>query len=156
VSKVNRNLVIAAETLGVLGLLIVGLSVLTPLTPLTGEYMIRSTASLQTPPEVEVYWDITTLELVTEIPWGELEPNETKSITVYTKNAGNTDFTCYVTTVEWTPTNAEDYITLDWDFGNSPLKVGRIRTTLLTLRISEDITGIINFNFSIIITAVEA
>ena len=152
-SKINRNLVITAETLGVLGLLIFGLSALTPL---TDEYMIRSTASLQTPPNVEVYWDITTLELITEIAWGELEPSETKSITVYTKNVGNIDFTCYVTTVEWTPINAEDYITLDWDFGNSPLKVGRIRTTVITLRISEDITVITNFSFNIIVTAVEA
>ena len=42
--------------------------------------MIRNTASLQTPPEIEVYRDITTLDLITEIAWGELKPNETKTV----------------------------------------------------------------------------
>lgn len=147
----DKNLIPA----GVLGAMTLAVLALVTLSPMTTEYRIESFASLQLPPEIGVYWDITGLEDVHEIGWGELEPGETKTITVYTKNAGNVDFTGSMTTVEWIPTNAGDYITLDWDFGDSPLKIGRIRITLLTLRVSEDITEITNFSFDIIITAME-
>lgn len=151
--SLKDRILIPAGIIGILSLVVAGIIVLTPLTAV---YRIESFASMQTPPEVDVYWDITGLDEVYEIRWGELEPGETKTVTVYTKNVGNVAFTGYMTTDEWTPSNAGDYITLDWDFGNSPLKVGRIRTTLLTLRIDEYITGITNFSFQIIITVTEA
>jgi hypothetical protein len=152
VSKVNKSVLIPVTILGALALSVAGL---VNLSLMTGTYEITSSASVQTPPEIGVYWDITTLDDVTEIAWGDLEPGETKSVTVYVKNTGETVFTGSLSTDSWNPPEASDFITLDWDFGSNPLKVGRIRTTQLTLRVDSGITGITVFNFTIIITGTE-
>lgn len=154
-SKINKNLLIPVGVLGVLSLVITGIITMTQM---TGVYTIGSSADLQTPPEIGVYWDITTLDTVTHINWGVLNVSTvevSKTVTVYVKNKGNIDFTGSLSTDNWNPSGANDFITLDWDFGSNPLKVGRVRTTQFTLRVSPEITGITDFNFTIIITGTE-
>lgn len=152
-SAVNiKKLLIPTGILGVLSLIIAGIVMLAQM---TGVYMIESFAGVQTPPEIGVYLDITGLEEILEIRWGELKPGGMRTLIVYVKNKGNSAFTASLSTVDWNPPEAGDFITLDWDFGSSPLKTGRIRTTRLTLRVDLDITGVTNFNFTIIITGTE-
>ena len=151
----NKNLLIPAGILGILSLVVASIIVTTQM---TGVYTIGSSASLQTPPEIGVYWDITTLDDVTHINWGVINISTvevSKTVTVYVKNKGNTDFTGSLSTEDWNPSEASNFITLDWDFGSNPLKVGRIRTTQFTLRVSPEITGITDFNFTIIVTGTE-
>lgn len=151
----NKNLLIPVGILGVLSLVVTGIITMTQM---TSTYTIGSSASVLAPPEIGVYWDITTLDDVTHINWGVINISTvevSKTVTVYIKNKGNTDFTGSVSTEDWSPSGANNFITLDWDFGSNPLKVGRIRTTQFTLRVSPDITGITDFNFTIIITGTE-
>lgn len=147
-----KKILIPTGILGVLSLIVASIVMLAQM---TGVYMIESSAGIETPPEIEVYWDITAMDSVTHIAWGELEPGDTKTVTVYVKNAGNTDFTGSLSTDNWNPSEASAFISLDWDFGSSRLKVGRIRTTKFTLRVDSGITGITTFNFTIIITGTE-
>lgn len=126
-------------------------------------YTISNYAQVSTPPEVGVYWDITTLDECTHIAWGQFNVTGTsddeKTITLYVKNEGTSNFIGYIDAVGWIPANAEGYIYLSWDFGDYPLKVGRIRTTSFTLRVDQDITyispSITDFSFNITITVTE-
>lgn len=141
--------------------MLIAITSMVSLSPLVDTYLITTFGStmVETPPDIEVYWDITAQNPVTEIAWGEIdisgEDNST-DVTVYVANEGPDEFYGSITTETWNPSHSDQYITLSWDFGDSPLKSGRIRKTRFTLRVDHDIVNssphITNFNFTIVVT----
>jgi len=102
---------------------------------------------------VGVYWDQSCTNTTSSINWGILEPGTNKNVTVYIKNEGNSAFTLAKTTSNWSPSNAVNYITLDWNYGGQTLSVNQVIPVKFTLSVSSSITGITNFSFDITITA---
>jgi hypothetical protein len=102
-----------------------------------------------------VYWDPTALNPVTHIDWGELEPGQLANKTIYIKNEG--DVTIYATTFwdeeSWTPTGGCQYFDLSWDFGNKTVRPNFARRVILQLHVHDDIMGITDFSFDIVIDA---
>lgn len=98
---------------------------------------------------IGVYWDVTSTQKCTSIDWGTLSPGQNKTVTVYVKNEGESPITGSFNTSDWNPPEASNYITLQWDFGGSPLQPGRVRETHFTLIVSQNITGIETFYFTI-------
>jgi len=102
---------------------------------------------------VEAYWDAGCTEEVTEIDWGTLEPGSQTDTTFYVNNQGNMPVTLSLDTEAWSPSEAQTYMSLDWDYDGSPVNPDTAIPVRMTLTVSADITGITAFSFQLVITA---
>ena len=100
---------------------------------------------------VEIYWDQGCSQIVENVDWGLAEPGDTVSKAIYIKNSGNAPLTLGLSYSDWVPTEAGDFITLEWDQEGSTINAGGIQQADLTLTISYDITGVTDFSFNIVI-----
>jgi len=107
------------------------------------------------PPEptidIDVYCDIDCTEVATNVEWGPIEAGDSVSSVIYIKNSGDSGVILSLDTQNWNPSNAADYIQLNWDYDESTLNPGTVLEVTLTLSVSSDITGIENFNFDIVL-----
>jgi hypothetical protein len=102
---------------------------------------------------VGVYWNSTGTNPVTSFNWGMLDPNSTKTITCYIKNEGNQVLTLSMTTANWNPSTATQYMTFSWNLGGQTINPGQIKQAIFTLQIFANATsgGITNFSFDVTI-----
>jgi len=128
------------------------LSVLTQVTSsLQANSRISNTGSLKAV-GVGVYWDAALTNRVSSIDWGIMEPGSSVDKIVYIRNEGNTASSLSMTTSNWSPSNASNYITLKWNYGGQTLNVNEVVQVKFTLSILSSISGITNFSFDITIT----
>ena len=100
---------------------------------------------------VEVYWDSECTQVVSDVDWGFCEPNSTVEKTVYVKNNGNAPMTLNMSYSGWSPAEAGDYISLTWNQEGTQIAADAVVQAILTLSISDTITGITEFSFNIVI-----
>jgi len=100
---------------------------------------------------VGVYWNSDGTNEVTSINWGTLEPGSSTNRTCYIQNEGNSASILSMNATNWNPTNASDYISLTWDYGGQLVNPDEIIPVVLTLAISDSVTGITGFSFDITI-----
>jgi len=120
---------------------------------LTGVFKIRNNATIKAV-GVEVYWDSELTLPVTNIDWGFLEPAENKTVRIYIKSIANVPSTLNMTTENWQPPEASNYISLSWNYNGIVLNPNDVLPIDLALSVSAEITGITNFSFDIVITAI--
>ena len=145
---------VAKITIGtVLTIGIIGTAMIT-LAGLTAYRTIPNTGNVKTS-GVNVYWNLACTNETTNINWGSLNPNTTKSYTIYVKNNGTVPVTLSMTTNTWSPANAASYITLSWDCNGIVLNQNSVTPAYLTLTVSPNISGITSFSFDITITGSE-
>lgn len=106
-----------------------------------------------------IYRDVTGTVEVTFIDWGVLMPRTTgkdnSNFTLYIRNEDVIPIYCTVNwnQTSWDPPNADQFFTLTWNFGETPLYPNRTRKATLNLKVNSAITEITQFSFTIIITA---
>ena len=100
---------------------------------------------------VEVYWDQGCTQIVDNVDWGFAEPGDASSKTIYIKNSGNAPLILGLSYSDWVPTEAGDSITLAWDQEGTTINAGDVQQAVLTLSISDDIIGVTDFSFNIVI-----
>ncbi len=86
---------------------------------------------------------------VSEIKWGVLYPDSYANQSLTLKNIGAAAVRMSFTTSDWVPTNASDYITLDWDYNEADVAAAQIVPVTMMLHVSPLIEGITDFNFTI-------
>lgn len=101
---------------------------------------------------VGVYQDAGCTQTLTSISWGALDPGSSTNQTVYVKNEGNTAMVLNMTTNTWSPSNSTGYMTFTWNRENATVTPGNNVQASLVLSVSNNITGITNFSFNIVIT----
>ena len=104
---------------------------------------------------VSVYTNSGCTENCTAINWGSLYPGNSTTQTVYVKNTGTVPITLTMTANSWTPANADDYLTLDWNQEGTVLSAGHSVTATLTLTAAADTGDLQDFNVNIIITGTQ-
>lgn len=104
---------------------------------------------------VGVYLDDECTENCTSISWKPLYPGNSTSQTIYVKNIGTVPITLSMTADSWEPTNACDYLTLDWDRNGEILEVGDKVSANLTLTADPDTGDLSEFSFNIVIIGTE-
>jgi hypothetical protein len=83
---------------------------------------------------------------------GNLTPGETYTTILFCKNTQNTPVTLNLTTNNWNPPNANQYIETSWNYtANTIIQPAEIIPIQFQLTISINITGINNFSFDYII-----
>ena len=100
---------------------------------------------------VGIYWDSNCKEKVTFIDWGIVEPGSITYEMVYVQNEGNVNSAMYLLTENWSPPEAETFITLDWNYTDNLLEPNEIIGVDFILQIT-NITDIASFSFDIVVT----
>ncbi|KON32500.1 hypothetical protein AC477_02945 [miscellaneous Crenarchaeota group-1 archaeon SG8-32-1] len=108
---------------------------------------------IQASPGIGIYLNSQATAPLTSLNWGTLEPGQNQNITMYIKNEGNTPVTLSLQTSNWTPTSAQNYLSLTWNYNDLPISPNQTRQVTITLNVDPDITGITNFSFDITILA---
>jgi len=100
---------------------------------------------------VGVYWDSGCTNEASLIDWGIVEPGTTRNVTLYIRNAGNSNIVLSMNTTNWSPSEVSNYITLSWDYGSQSIFPAAAVPVTLTLSMSSSIQGIASFSFDTII-----
>jgi hypothetical protein len=101
---------------------------------------------------VGIYKDVNFTVSVTQINWGIVEAGESKNFSAYIVNQSNVPITLSMTTEAWNPANASDFITLSWNYSGAEIAVGSYAFVDFVLNVSQTITGVDAFSFTIIVT----
>ena len=104
---------------------------------------------------VGVYSDDQCTQNCTSISWGTMYPEDLINRTIYVKNTGTLPITLSMSAGSWDPTDASDYLTLDWDQEGRELIVGESISANLTLTVASDTNDLTNFSFDIVIIGAE-
>jgi archaellum component FlaG (FlaF/FlaG flagellin family) len=110
---------------------------------------ISSVGTLKLSADIEVYRNKELTDRMTAIDWGTLKPGATKTYTIYVSNTGNLPLALSMSTSNWSPPSASNYLTLTWNYNGQKLNPGDDVQVIMTLTVSSSITGISNFNFDI-------
>jgi len=102
---------------------------------------------------VEIYWDQACTNRTLSLNWEPIDPGTSINRTIYIRNEGTTASSLSMTTSNWTPFAASDYINLNWNYSGQIIDANQVIPLELTLFVSQDVIGITNFSFKIEITA---
>lgn len=100
---------------------------------------------------VGVYSDESCSSRLASINWGTLDPGANQNVVSYIRNEGNLAVTLSLSTDNWNPTDASQYLTLTWDYGGSSIAPNEVVKVTFRLSVSSSISSITDFSFDIII-----
>ncbi len=122
---------------------------------LTGLIQLRGTvlnvSAVETQQDIGVYWDQKCTRIVSSINWGTLTPGQTKTVTFYVRNEGNSTVRLVLSTANYNPSSASSYIILSTSANNSKLDANQTILATTNLKISSKIKGITGFSFDLTI-----
>ena len=125
------------------------LSILTLSTTLNGTTSVSAIIAN----EVGVYWDINCNNPVHQVDWGILNPGSVRDEPVYVQGEGAEPTYLNLSTTNWDPPNADDYITLRCNYAGQKIDpYDDVLQLTLTIDISRYIKGISNFSFDILLS----
>jgi hypothetical protein len=100
---------------------------------------------------VGAYSDSGCTKPLSSIDWGMLEPGSSKDESCYIRNEGNSVLTLSMSTSNWDPSDASNYMSLSWDYGGQSINPDEAIKVTFTLSVSASIDGITSFSFDITI-----
>ena len=102
---------------------------------------------------LEIYSDPQCENATSSIAFGLLDPGSQKDFTLYLKNEGNTDLTLSMTSENWNPIEAADYMSLTWNREGQQISPDQVISFVITLSVSSNIPeDISSFSLDIIIS----
>src|SRR5665647_1019269 len=102
-----------------------------------------------------VYSDSACTIPVTSLTVGTLNPGGTATQTVWIKNTGNVPETMTMTVSNWNPVNANTYLTLTWNRGNTVLNAGASIQATLTLTVASNTGSLTTFSCDVTLTGTQ-
>jgi len=101
---------------------------------------------------VGVYWNPECTNATSSVDFGGVEPGFSSSFTLYLRNEGNSDLNLSMSSENWDPANASDYMTLTWNREGQQISPDEVIEFVITLSVSEDIEGISSFSLDMIVS----
>ena len=123
------------------------LAVIEYLSPRT---IVPNVSAVETPGTVGVYWDKACTRKIPSIGWGVLSPGQSKKVTVYARNEGNTSSFLTLRHTNWNPKNASTFLTFGWISEAERAAVAEVVKVTLSLYVSTNTKGITTFSFDMI------
>jgi len=114
---------------------------------------IKSQGDIVVPPNIGVYSDGDCSSNASSVDWGDIEPGSVQNVSLFVRNEGTVAADLFLTTGDWSPSNASEFLTLTWDYSGRTLDLFEIVPITLTLQVSPSVSGIKSFSFDIIIGA---
>ena len=118
---------------------------------LTFQWTVPGTGSI-TGVGLGVYWDQDCTNATTLLPFGRLDPGSSKSFTLYLRNEGNTVTTLNMTSANWNPVTAPNYLTLTWNRENFQVNPNQVISCVITLSVAQNTPAMNSFSVDIEIT----
>jgi hypothetical protein len=78
-----------------------------------------------------------------------LSPGENKNITIYVRNEDNTTITLTISTLNWKPEEALQFLTFSCTSNNTTIEPQKTAKITLTLQVEQNIKNIKDFSFDI-------
>ncbi len=113
----------------------------------------RSTGSIEGQ-GLRVYLDPECTNAVSSLDFGLLEPGSSKNFTFYLKYEGDSDFNLGMSSENWNPGTAADYMTLAWNREGQQIRPDEVLGCVVTLSVLEDVQGVSSFTLDIIISGI--
>lgn len=104
---------------------------------------------------IEIYWDNKATKRINSIDWGILNPDTTKTITIFIQNKEKEQITLSYYTSNWRPIEIAPYLTLNWDYDGQTIQFKDILQITFSLTVSENIQTNSDFNFDITILSTQ-
>jgi hypothetical protein len=104
---------------------------------------------------VEAYTDSACTVPCTSLSVGTVAPGSTVTQTIYIKNAGTLAMNLTMAVSNWSPTNANSYLTLTWNRQNTVLAAGQSTPATLTLVAASNTGSLTTFSCSVTITGTQ-
>ena len=105
--------------------------------------------------KVGLYWNENCSSTVSFIEWGDIEPESAKNVSLFIRNEGTVAASLFLSTDNWNPSNASEFMTLTWDYNGQTIDPFEIVLVTLTLQVSSEVAEISSFSFVIIIGATD-
>ena len=102
-----------------------------------------------------VYTDSACTIPATALTAGNVSPGGTATQTIYVKNTGNIPETLTMTTGNWSPSNANTYLTLSWNRQNTILNAGASIQATLTLTAAANTGSLTTFSCDVTLTGTQ-
>jgi hypothetical protein len=119
---------------------------------LLSDQRIMNSSGIVAGVNLDVYADSAGTTPLTSVDWGLLYPSDTITQELYIRNAGNQATTLQLETANWSPSQASEYLTLNWDYGNELVQPDETIRVTLSLTLASDIQDIQDFSFDIVLT----
>jgi len=104
---------------------------------------------------VDLFWNEEMTLPVTNMAWFHIEVGATKYMEFIVANTGTTNLTLSLTTHDWLPEIAEDFIQVSWDQENMVLLKGEWVRAKVTISVSSSIVDVDEFSYTTTIIGTE-
>ncbi len=94
---------------------------------------------------IEVYWDSNCTSVVGSILWGTLYAGESKNVTVYVRNEGDSATILSLSVSDWSPIEAANYLSINWNYSGFSIKPGDVVAIDLFLAVDLRVIGISDY-----------
>lgn len=101
--------------------------------------------------EIDIYSDQACTQPLTNVIWGEIEAGDSSSETIYVKNNGETGVVLSLETENWSPSDSQDHMTLEWDYDGVSISPGQVVAIVLNLSVDGSAPPMSSFSFDIVI-----
>lgn len=105
---------------------------------------------------IEAYTDPAKTTFLTYVDWGVFYPNMTKTHNMYLYNNGSIPVTLTMTTDEWNPTIANQFLHVTWNATGYLLQAQHGVPIQFAIFVLPNVTGVDSFSFTTIITGAQA
>lgn len=123
--------------------------------PTPGAPYVPSPSPTPPPPEptveIDVYADSACTTPLSSIVWGEIIAGGSVHRTVYIKNNGDSGVILSLGTESWSPSSADDYMSLSWNYDGSTLLPNQVKQITISLSVSATCPEMSSFGFDIVI-----
>ena len=99
-----------------------------------------------------LYWDNACTNATVAVDWGVFSSGSASNVTIYVRNEGSSAVRLNLTTRNWNPANASEYVSLTWNREGQVLEPRTVATATFTLSVSANISGITDFSFDTTVT----
>lgn len=104
---------------------------------------------------IGVFTDNACTQPLNSINWGNRNPGEAVGVQAYVKNIQTVNVTLALSTGNWNPAFASQYITLTWNYSGQVLVSNQVFHVQFQLSIASNIQGVSNYSFDININATQ-
>jgi hypothetical protein len=142
---VTQNQALVASAIGFIAVAVVIVTLLVYSVSISGFGTIRTI-------NVNVYGDENCTKQLTSVDWGAISPGGTSAVTFWIKSTSTGPINLTLTTSNWTPSTAQNFMTCTWTYSGINLAPGAVAVTDVTLRVAQNISNVTNFSFTMIVT----
>lgn len=103
---------------------------------------------------VGIYWNNACTNITNSLNWGFIDPNSNNNLTIYVRNEVNSAVSLRLNATNWIPSNASNYLSLNWNYSGQILKPNEAIPIKLTLTVSPTISDITDFSLETVITTI--